>query len=482
MAVQRAASRRGPQGRSVLGPADGLHLQRHLRWRAARRRTVHRGTGQRLLVVPLADPRRPHQPLRPRHAAVRRLRLQAAHRATGWASTGRSATKTSRRTTTRRRHSSASSAASRTSAARRTVSSTSRRPLRAHDTLVQRSCAKLNIRAVPARQAVTTSPRNGRPGCHYCGQCGRGCMTASNYASSYVQIFPAMKTGRVQVLANAMARELITDATGKVTAVSYIDKTDGTEKQVRCRTVVLSASACESSRLLLNSKSSRHPQGLANSSGTVGRYLMDTVGSSMSASVPALSGMPHYNSDGYGSHLYVPWWGWDNQQAARLPARLPHRSRRRLRHAGHRLVHGRREPHRGLRREDEAGDPRRVRHLDQPRGPRRDDSQRAVLLRDRSRREGSLGDPRAAVPLGLERSRAQPGPAHADDVPRDSRGAGRTGGDAAAGAAADAAARLPTPIARRSRAAARSSTRSARYGWATIRRRARSTSTARRTR
>jgi choline dehydrogenase-like flavoprotein len=192
-------------------------------------------------------------------------------------------------------------------------------PLRVHDTLVQRSCAKLNIRAVAARQAVTTSPRNGRPGCHYCGQCGRGCMTASNYASSYVQIFPAMKTGRVQVLANAMARELITDATGKVTAVSYIDKTDGSEKQVRCRTVVLAASACESSRLLLNSKSSRHPQGLANGSGTVGRYLMDTVGSSMSATVSALSGMPHYNSDGYGSHLYVPWWGWDKQQALGFP-------------------------------------------------------------------------------------------------------------------------------------------------------------------
>ena len=46
---------------------------------------------------------------------------------------------------------------------------------------------------------------------------------------------------------------------------------------------------------------------------------MDTVGSSMSASVPALSGMPHYNSDGYGSHLYVPWWGWDNHQALGFP-------------------------------------------------------------------------------------------------------------------------------------------------------------------
>jgi choline dehydrogenase-like flavoprotein len=191
--------------------------------------------------------------------------------------------------------------------------------LRVHDTLVQRACAKLGIRAVPARQAVITQPINGRPACHYCGQCGRGCMTASNYASSYVQIFPAMKTGKVQVVANAMARELLTDASGKVTAVSYIDKPTGREEQVRCRTVVLAASACESTRLLLNSKSSRHPQGLANSSGKVGRYLMDTVGSSLSAFVPALSGMPRYNSDGYGNHVYVPWWAWDKHKELGFP-------------------------------------------------------------------------------------------------------------------------------------------------------------------
>ena len=185
--------------------------------------------------------------------------------------------------------------------------------LKAHDVLVQRACAKLGIRAVASRQAVITTPLNGRPPCHYCGQCGRGCMTASNYASSYVQIFPAMKTGRVQVIANAMARELITDDTGKVSAVAYVDKTTGEDRRVACRTVVLAASACESARLLLNSKSSRHPQGLANSSGAVGRYLMDTVGSSLSARIPALSGMPRYNSDGYGGHLYVPWWNWNNQ-------------------------------------------------------------------------------------------------------------------------------------------------------------------------
>ena len=259
-------------------------------------------------------------------------------RAMAWASTGRSATRTCRRTTTRRRPSSASSVSVENIRSAPDGIFDKPAPLRAHDTLVQRSCAKLDIRAVPARQAVTTSPRNGRPGCHYCGQCGRGCMTASNYASSYVQIFPAMKTGRVQVVANAMARELITDASGKVTAVSYIDKTDGSEKQVRCRTVVLSASACESSRLLLNSKSSRHPQGLANSSGTVGRYLMDTVGSSMSAAVPGALGHAALQLRRLRLAPLRAVVGMGQPPGARLPARVSHRSRRRLRHARHRLV------------------------------------------------------------------------------------------------------------------------------------------------
>ena len=192
-------------------------------------------------------------------------------------------------------------------------------PYKTHEVLVDRACARLGIKATSARQAVITSPLNGRPACHYCGQCGRGCGTASNYASSYVQIFPAMKTGNVTVVTNAMARELISDASGKVTAVSYIDKATGAERQVRCRTVVLSAAACESARLLLNSKSSRHPNGLANSHGIVGKYLTDSVGSGMSATVPYLRGTPIHNTDGYGAHLYIPWWAADQHDKLDFP-------------------------------------------------------------------------------------------------------------------------------------------------------------------
>ena len=192
-------------------------------------------------------------------------------------------------------------------------------PFKAHEVLVDKSCTKLGIKATSSRQAVITAPLNGRPACHYCGQCGRGCSTASNYASSYVQIFPAMRTGNVTVLTNAMARELVTDASGKVTAVSYIDKQTGTERQVNCRTVVLSAASCESARLLLNSKSSRHPDGVGNATGNVGKYLTDTLGFGMSATVPYMKGTPVYNTDGYGAHLYIPWWMADRHNELDFP-------------------------------------------------------------------------------------------------------------------------------------------------------------------
>jgi choline dehydrogenase-like flavoprotein len=180
---------------------------------------------------------------------------------------------------------------------------------RVHEMLVQKACAKLNIPCIPSRMAMLTKSVNGRAACHYCGQCGRGCFTASAFSSSQAMIFPAMKTGKLTVLTGAMARELVTDASGKVTAVSYVDKATRTEKQIRCRAVVVAASACESARLLLNSKSPRFPNGIANSSGAVGRYLTDSVGYPLSGTVPALAGMPRHNSDGIGGmHVYVPWW------------------------------------------------------------------------------------------------------------------------------------------------------------------------------
>jgi choline dehydrogenase-like flavoprotein len=139
-------------------------------------------------------------------------------------------------------------------------------------------------------------------------------MTASNFSSSQVMIPPAEKTGRFTLITGAMARELIVGKDGKVTAVSYIDKATRTEQRIYARAFVVAASACESSRLLLNSKSTLFPDGLANSSGVVGRYLMDTVGSDGGGYFPQLERMPAHNHDGVGGmHMYLPWWKFDRK-------------------------------------------------------------------------------------------------------------------------------------------------------------------------
>ncbi len=179
---------------------------------------------------------------------------------------------------------------------------------RCYELLMKQSCDRLGITCVPSRNSILTQPLNGRSACHYCGQCGRGCRTSSNFSSPTVLLPPALATGRLTLVTGAMAREVTTGADGLATGVSYVDTTTGQEHQVRARIVVLAASACESARLLLNSTSARFPDGLANSSGAIGRYLTDSTGASVSGFIPSLmDGVPH-NEDGAGMHIYMPWW------------------------------------------------------------------------------------------------------------------------------------------------------------------------------
>jgi len=185
---------------------------------------------------------------------------------------------------------------------------------RCHEILVKKACDKLNIACIPARLAILTKAHNGRLPCHYCGRCERGCTTASNFSSSQVLLPPAMATGKLTLITGAMAREVVVGKTGKAEAVSYIDKATKSEKRVYAKAVVVAASACESARLLLNSKSSLFPDGIANSSGTVGRYLTDSVGSDGWGEIPTLAKMPPHNHDGVGGmHLYMPWWKYDRK-------------------------------------------------------------------------------------------------------------------------------------------------------------------------
>jgi choline dehydrogenase-like flavoprotein len=216
-------------------------------------------------------------------------------------------------------------------------------PARAGELLVKQRARPLGIQVIPIHRAVLTQrldherlPAKLHPGnlkaqrvlakamseraaCFWATPCGRGCSIRANYQSTTVHLPPAMDTGNLDLLPNAMVREVTVDARGRADGVVFIDKTTGQECRAKGRIVVLAASACESVRVLLNSRSTQFPNGLANSSGLVGRYIMDTVGASLSGQIPLMENLPPHNEDGAGgAHVYAPWWLYKEQLAGKL--------------------------------------------------------------------------------------------------------------------------------------------------------------------
>jgi choline dehydrogenase-like flavoprotein len=191
---------------------------------------------------------------------------------------------------------------------------------RCYERLVQKACQELRIPCIPSRLAILTRPLNERPACHYVSQCYRGCRLGSNFSSPAVLLYPALLTGNLEIRCNAMAREVLTGADGRATGVSYINKKSGEAVEARGKVIVLAASACETVRLLLNSRSPRFPDGLANSSGQVGKYLMDSVMSNVTGWMPSLMDLAAHNEDGVGGmHLFMPWWNYQEQARGELP-------------------------------------------------------------------------------------------------------------------------------------------------------------------
>lgn len=187
---------------------------------------------------------------------------------------------------------------------------------RLHKLYYIKGARKSNIPVLPARLSILTKKINNDRGvCFYCKQCSLGCQIHSDFSSGTRLIFPAQKSGgRIDMFVNAMVREVLTNNEGKATGVSYINKEDRKEYVLKGKIVVLAASACSSARILLNSKSKQHPNGLGNSSDLVGKYLHDSTGAQRSALVPDMLNRKMYNEDGVGGmHVYTPWW-LDNQK------------------------------------------------------------------------------------------------------------------------------------------------------------------------
>ena len=183
---------------------------------------------------------------------------------------------------------------------------------RLNELFIKKGAEKAGVRVITGRGAVMTESikgNNDRAPCFYCGQCGRSCKVYGDFSASSCLVIPAVKTGNLTVITDAMVREVITDKDGTATGVSYVNRKDLQEYQVNGKLVILGASACESARILLNSKSSAHPGGLANSSGVVGKYLHDSTGAGVYGFLPQLMDRKRYNEDGLGSvHIYSPWW------------------------------------------------------------------------------------------------------------------------------------------------------------------------------
>ncbi len=181
---------------------------------------------------------------------------------------------------------------------------------RLHELFIKKAATGIGIPVIPSRMSILTKPINKERGaCFYCHQCWRSCKVYGDFSSSSCLVKPAAETGNMDLITNAMAREVLTNNEGLATGVSYVDKLSLQEYQVYGKIVILAASTCETARLLLNSKSPRHPNGLANSSNVVGKYLHDSTGMAMRGFVPALFNRKRYNEDGVGgSHVYTPWW------------------------------------------------------------------------------------------------------------------------------------------------------------------------------
>ena len=182
---------------------------------------------------------------------------------------------------------------------------------RLHELFYINAARKSNVKVMPSRLSVLTKRLNTDRGvCYYCNGCARSCNVYADFSSGSCLIFPAQKsTGQVDLFVNSMVRTVTTNEEGKATGVSFIDKDENKEYKLKGKVVILAASACSSARILLNSKSKQHPNGLGNSSDLVGKYLHDSTGGDMMAFIPELINRKTYNEDGVGGmHVYSPWW------------------------------------------------------------------------------------------------------------------------------------------------------------------------------
>jgi choline dehydrogenase-like flavoprotein len=151
-------------------------------------------------------------------------------------------------------------------------------PVKSSGVLFEQGARKIGLHPQPAPMAILSRPHNGRAACQHCGYCiGYGCEFGAKSSTLVAMVPQALGTGRCEIRAESTVVEITTNPAGRVTGARYLDRQGGEQHQA-AKAVVLCGNGAETPRLLLMSTSSRFPQGLANSSGHVGHYLMFNMG------------------------------------------------------------------------------------------------------------------------------------------------------------------------------------------------------------
>jgi choline dehydrogenase-like flavoprotein len=179
-------------------------------------------------------------------------------------------------------------------------------PMKLSDLLIKRGAEKLGVKVIHVRKSTLSVARGSRPACHYCGNCMAGCDVVAKYNSADVHMTPALKTGRLDIVPNAVVREVVVSGENRVTGVRYIERTTKKEGEIRARCVVVSCACVQSVALLLMSKSRLYPAGLANSSGQLGKHFIPHFTGGVEIFLQQLIGKPTSNDEGFLDHAYVP--------------------------------------------------------------------------------------------------------------------------------------------------------------------------------
>jgi choline dehydrogenase-like flavoprotein len=176
-------------------------------------------------------------------------------------------------------------------------------PLNCAETIFTAAAKSLGWPATPRRLAQLTRMHNNRPPCHYCGNCVNGCDVGAMFSTISTTLPPALKTGNLEVRTDSVVAHVRMNNENRAQGVTYIERYTKKPVDVDAKYVILAGSTLENTRLLLLSAKG----GLANSSGTLGQYMIDQVGGSAVAGIlPQLKGGPSRLDDGKSSGITVP--------------------------------------------------------------------------------------------------------------------------------------------------------------------------------